>query len=176
MRNCVLTAVSAAACLLGGASAQARTTAPAAIVARPITPLAHHLQQRAARESNLLVYTNDSSNMAWYGQGSAVKTIALCISSTTGRYRLMISSSRGGAAHGKVTIPYTIVFTDGIGGQTTASTEHSSIVAFDGSVPVGADCLSGPNASIQIKLDERSLLSSVAGTYADRLQFHVQTE
>ncbi len=45
---------------------------------------------------------------------------------------------------------------------------------FEGTVPAGAECLDGPNATLSIIMDEHALLSGAAGNYADNLQFAVQ--
>ena len=175
MRAYLLTTLSVAACVLALTSAQAKSGSGVAPLAAKPLALLHPIAQQhdGDRASSLVLYTSDDPNVGWNGWGSATKTVSLCVASATGRYRLLISSRMGGAAHGRVRIPYTITFTDSVGAQQTASTDHSSILAFDGSVSAGANCLDGPNATLSIKMDERSLLSGVAGDYADSLQFSV---
>jgi hypothetical protein len=174
MRTYLLTALTIAACLSGGMPAQARSGAVAApLAAKPIVPMLR--QHGGLRNASLMLYTADDPSVPWLGRGSAVKTVSLCLTSATGHYRLLVSSGRGGAAHGLERIPYTITFTDGVGAQQTASTKNSTTLMFNGSAPSGADCLNGPNATLAIEMDEQSLLSGVAGDYADNLRFAVET-
>jgi hypothetical protein len=176
MRTYLLTALTVVACLSGVAAEARSGGAPAPLVARPIGLSNTTLRQHGGlRNASLMLYTADDPNVAWLGQGSATKTVALCVASTTGHYRLLVSSRRGGAARGLVRIPYTITFTDGVGAQQTASTKNSTTLMFDGSAPSGANCLNGPNATLAIEMDEQSLLSGVAGDYADNLRFAVET-
>jgi hypothetical protein len=176
MRTYLLTALTAVACL-SGAAAEARSGgAPAPLVAKPIGLSNTTFRQHGGpRNTSLMLYTADDPSVSWLGRGSAVKTVSLCLASATGHYRLLVSSGRGGAAHGLERIPYTITFTDGVGAQQTASTKNSTTLMFNGSAPTGADCLNGPNATLAIEMDEQSLLSGVAGDYADILRFAVET-
>lgn len=162
------------ASLAWGASAEAHSAAPP-LSAKGITPIGsiHHGMQQG---SELMVYASDDASSAWNGYGDTTRTVSLCVVSSTGRYRLRVTSRFGGAARGEVRIPYTITFTDGLGAKQTASTDRTATLAFEGSAPPNASCHDGPNATVAVTMDEHSLLAGVAGTYADRLQFAVETQ
>jgi len=125
--------------------------------------------------ASLVLYSGSRSDLRWYGHGSLVRSLALCVASPTGRYRVTISSTMGGAASGGERIPYSLSFTDGSGFQQVGKIERSAQVAFDGTAPASAQCVDGPNATLTITMDEQSLASGVAGNYADGLQLTVET-
>jgi hypothetical protein len=169
-------AIAAAVASLGwGASAEAHSAAPPTM-AKGIAPLASIHGRSMQRGSELMVYAADETSSAWDGYGDTTRTVSLCVTSSTGHYRLQVTSRYGGAAHGTVKVPYRITFTDGLGAKQTASTERTATLEFTGSAPLTASCHDGPNASVAITMDEHSLLAGVAGTYADRLQFAVETQ
>jgi hypothetical protein len=153
---------------------QART-APAAIVLQPKLIVQPSRQGPATAGANLVLFGTRGANFTWSGRGAATQDIPVCISTPTGRYRLTISSLSGGAANAATKIPYTFQLKDSTGTAQVATTEHAQTVSFDAAAPAGADCLSGPNATLTITLDEQNLTSGLAGNYADSLQFAVQS-
>jgi hypothetical protein len=176
MRILLLTACVWFAGLMTSMPAQART-APAAVVLRP-RPIVQSTDSRvgpASTGANLVLFGSRGANFTWSGRGAATRDIPVCISTPTGRYRLTISSLSGGAANAAAKIPYTFQLKDSAGTAQVATTEHSQTVSFDGAAPASADCLSGPNATLTITLEEQHLFSGIAGNYADNLQFAVQS-
>lgn len=124
------------------------------------------------RAAAMRVYAR-STEMNWYGVGTAAATVSLCVVSTTGRFRLEVTSARGGALTGPNALPYSITFRDGSGAETTQSTENRAILSFEGSTRPAADCSAGANSQLRIRIPEAELTRGVAGSYFDELQFAV---
>jgi hypothetical protein len=173
MRDCFLTACAVAVCLISGAPSQAHPIVRASFSPPgPIVPLSN-AQPTTGAAASLVLFGGGQASLKWYGKGAVSQDIPLCVSTPNGRYRLTISSAGAGLTDGATKIPYTIDFKDAAGSEQTATTEHFSSVGFDGAAPAMANCLLGPNATVTIVLDERHLVSGVAGNYADSLQFAV---
>lgn len=126
----------------------------------------------AADSAALHVYSG-SAEINWFGVGAAVASVNLCVVSSTGRFRLQVTSARGGLLTGPSALPYEVTFRDGAGSETTDSTDHRSILTFDGNARPAADCGAGPNAQLRVRIPEANLTSGVAGSYFDQLQFAV---
>jgi hypothetical protein len=126
----------------------------------------------AGDSAALRVYAR-SAEMNWYGVGTAVASVNLCVVSTTGRFRLEITSARGGALTGPGALAYQVTFRDGAGAESTDTTEGRSILSFEGSARPAADCSAGPNAQLRLRVPEGQLIQGVAGSYFDELQFAV---
>lgn len=114
-----------------------------------------------------------STEMNWYGVGAAATSVNLCVVSTTGRFRLEVTSARGGSLTGPDALPYSITFRDGAGAETTQSTKNKTVLNFEGSTRPAADCSAGPNSQIRVRIPEAELTRGVAGSYFDELQFAV---
>lgn len=122
--------------------------------------------------ASMRVYSR-STEVNWYGVGAAVTSVNLCVVSTTGRFRLEVTSARGGALTGPASLPYMVTFRDGAGMETTQSTETQAALSFEGSASPAADCTSGPNSQLRLRIPEPELVGGVAGSYFDELQFSV---
>lgn len=120
----------------------------------------------------LRIYSG-STELNWFGVGTPAASVNLCVVSTTGRFRLDITSSRGGALLGPGAIPYEITFRDGAGSETTSSTAGHSMLSFEGTARPAADCSAGPNAQLRVRIPVSNLTRGVAGSYFDQLQFSV---
>ena len=139
MRLFLLTAFAAAAWLVADAPSQARTFASAMTLRPKAIVQPSGLQQGAAGAgANLVFFGGRGAQFNWAGKGAQSQNIPVCISTASGRFRLTISSTSGGAASKAATIPYTVHFTDGAGGEQVATTEHSPNISFDGAAPAGA--------------------------------------
>lgn len=122
----------------------------------------------ASDTATLKLFTSDMGELRWHGVGGGKLRTKLCVASSSGRYRLEISS-RGGQMTGPGRLPYDIVFRDGTGAEQTASVENRPMVWFDGYSGAARDCTAGPNAEIEIRLSEADLTQTVAGHYFDQL-------
>lgn len=114
-----------------------------------------------------------STEINWYGVGAAATSVSLCVVSTTGRFRLEITSARGGSLTGPNALPYSITFRDGAGTETTQSTQGQTVLNFIGNTRPAADCSAGPNSQIRVRIPESELIRGVSGSYFDELQFSV---
>lgn len=126
----------------------------------------------ASDTASFQVYSTGAADLSWFGRGAARARVNLCVVSSTGRFRFDISTIAGGAA-GPQALPYEIRFRDGVGAEHVASTRGRASISFFGSAAPAEDCAAGPNAQLEINLNERDLLEGVAGSYFDRLQFSV---
>ncbi len=114
-----------------------------------------------------------STEMNWFGVGAAAASVNLCVVSSTGRFRLAVTSARGGSLTGPNNLPYFITFRDGAGAETTLSTENKTVLNFEGNARPATDCSAGPNAQLRVRIPEDELTRGVAGSYFDELQFAV---
>jgi hypothetical protein len=118
------------------------------------------------------IYSGGASEIRMSGINGGKSTTKLCVASTSGRYRLSITS-RSGSMVGPGQLPYEIIFRDGSGAEQSATITNAPQVHFDGVSPGTADCHSGPNAEIEIRLSKASVLKGVAGDYFDQLDLSV---
>lgn len=114
-----------------------------------------------------------ATEINWYGVGAAATSVNLCVVSSTGRFRLEVTSARGGSLTGPNAMPYSITFRDGAGAETTQSTQGQTVLNFVGNARPAADCSAGPNSQIRVRIPESELTRGVAGSYFDELQFAV---
>jgi len=123
-----------------------------------------------ARMASLRVYS-PSQRSVWQGRGDALQSVDLCVVSTTGRFRLQITSQSGGALiNQKNRIHYTLSFHDGAGAIHDVDVSDQALITIEGSAPSAADCAHGPNATLSIKAAQADLLKGQAGDYFDRLR------
>lgn len=106
------------------------------------------------------------------GLNGGKSTTRLCAASTSGRYRLTITS-RSGSMIGPGQLPYEIRFRDGSGAEQSATVGGAPMVQFDGVSPGVVACTSGPNAEIEILLSKAAILTGVAGEYFDQLDLSI---
>jgi hypothetical protein len=100
----------------------------------------------------------------------------LCVASTTGRYRLRVSSLSGGAMRGAdagSALGYRLKFRDATGAEQVRQMDGVEVM-FEGRSPGSPDCSHGANAFLVVDSPEQNLAAPVAGTYADRLNLSVE--
>jgi hypothetical protein len=133
-------------------------------------PAAPVLSPSHAPMASLRVYA-PSQRSVWQGRGDALQSVDLCVVSTTGRFRLQITSQSGGALiNQKNRLHYTMSFRDGAGSVHDVDVSDQALVMIEGSAPSAADCHSGPNSTLSIKAAQSELLKGQAGEYFDRLR------
>lgn len=125
------------------------------------------------RSASLRVYS-PSQRSVWQGRGDALESVDLCVVSTTGRFRLQITSQSGGALiNQKNRIHYMLSFRDGAGVAHDVDVSDQSMIMIEGSAPSAADCAHGPNGTLSIRAAQAELLKGPAGDYFDRLRLVV---
>lgn len=100
----------------------------------------------------------------------------LCVASTTGRYRLRVTSLSGGTMRGAdagSALNYRLRFRDATGAEQIKQMDGVEVV-FEGRSPGYADCSRGANAFLLVDSPDQNLAGPVAGTYADRLSLSVE--
>lgn len=100
----------------------------------------------------------------------------LCVASSTGRFRLRVTSLSGGAMRGAdagAALNYRLKFRDATGAEQVRQMDGVEVV-FEGRSPGSADCSRGANAFLMVDSPEQNLAAPVAGTYADRLSLSVE--
>jgi hypothetical protein len=128
------------------------------------------------RKVEVQLFSSPTQRAVWHGEGNSVVAADLCVASTTGRYRLQVMSTAGGALAGPGSgkLFYTIRFTDKTGAVQTQRVDGKAMVTFDGMSGDQVDCSRGANATLEIETENRDLLGQVAGSYTDRL--HLSAE
>lgn len=101
---------------------------------------------------------------------------SLCVASSTGRYRLRVTSLAGGVMRGADSgsaLGYRLKFRDATGAEQIRQMDAVEVV-FEGRSPGNADCSRGANAVLFADSPEQNLAAPVAGSYADRLILSVE--
>jgi hypothetical protein len=101
---------------------------------------------------------------------------SLCVASTTGRYRLRVTSLSGGTMRGAdagTVLGYRVKFRDATGAEQIKQMDGAEVV-FEGRSPGQASCAHGANALLLVDSPDQTLAAPVAGTYADRLNLTVE--
>lgn len=129
-----------------------------------------------ARKVEVRLFSSPTQRAVWNGEGNSLVAADLCVASTTGRYRLQVMSTAGGALAGPAAAKlfYTIRFSDRSGVVQTQRVDGKAMVAFDGMSGDQLDCSRGANATLEIETENRDLQGQVAGSYTDRL--HLSAE
>ena len=100
----------------------------------------------------------------------------LCLASSTGRFRLRVTSGSGGMLRGLqdgATIAYRVRFRDATGTEQIKQMRGAEVF-FEGRSPGQVDCTGGANAFLLVDSPEQDLLTPPAGTYIDRLSLSVE--
>lgn len=146
-----------------GQAAEAR--APLGAPSMAPSPSAMHTPTASLR-----VY-GPSQRDVWQGRGDARQSVDLCVVSTTGRFRLRITSQSGGALiNQKNRVHYTLSFRDGAGAVHDVDVSDQALILIEGSAPSAADCTHGPNSTLSLRAAQADLLKGPAGEYFDRLR------
>lgn len=119
--------------------------------------------------AELEIFSSDHVHAAWSGKGDSETSIDLCVTSTTGRFRLQVISQSGGKMSGQDKIPYEISFRDSSGGEHTQPFANNAVLTFEGMSRANSDCSEGPNATLKIATREKQMLGAMSGNYFDRL-------
>ncbi len=122
--------------------------------------------------ADLKVFSATSQKVKWSGEGSNAVAFDLCVASSTGRFRLQVTSQSGGTMLGAATggkLGFSIRFRDASGQVQEKTLGGQAVVEFEGSSPAQQDCSTGANASIEIDNKEGDMLAQPAGDYMDRL-------
>lgn len=103
-------------------------------------------------------------------------TASLCVTSTTGRFRMRVASQSGGAMvsprFGR-TLPYSVTFRDPTGVEQTSQMTGQDLV-FEGRSRPDMNCRQGSNATLSIRSSDRDINAAVAGDYLEQLRLSVE--
>jgi hypothetical protein len=115
-----------------------------------------------------------SADLQWRGQGAGRAGIAVCISSTTGRYTLNVQSVTGQGLVGAAPIEYSIRFeAEGVT-QTARISQHRAMARFEGAVAADRACERGPNVRLVVSVESDQAMAGDAGAYADQVKLSVE--
>lgn len=101
---------------------------------------------------------------------------SLCVNSSTGRFRLRVSSQSGGAMvapHSRQALPYTVVLRDPMGVEHIKPMSNADVV-FEGQSRPGSTCTQGANATMAVLSADRDVSAVLAGEYFEQLRLSVE--
>ncbi|HUD92110.1 hypothetical protein [Sphingobium sp.] len=127
-------------------------------------------------KAELRLYGSREVKSSWAGSGPNILLSDLCVSSSTGRFRLRILSSGGGRMASPASldrIGYTLRFRDGSGQVQSREVSGQALITLEGRSPEDVDCSHGANSQIEIDLAEPDMLARAAGRYFDQLVLSV---
>jgi len=129
----------------------------------------------AAPAAELRVYSSDgrmSRRSFDLINGTAIN---LCVASSTGRFRLRVSSLSGGTMRGpdSAVLGYRLKFRDATGAEQVKPMTGNEVMC-EGRSPGAIDCSHGANAFLLVDSPDQALTSPSAGIYADRLNLSVE--
>lgn len=115
-----------------------------------------------------------SADLHWRGQGAGRAGVAVCISSTTGRYALNVQSVTGQGLVGAAPIEYSIRFeAEGVT-QTADISQRRPMARFEGMVAADRACDRGPNVRLVVSVESDQAMAGDAGAYADQIKLSVE--
>lgn len=148
----------------------ARPSGPSAIASGPsriMMPAAPHAEVRVFSAGNEFGSRNvDLVN------GSVA---SICVNSSTGRFRLRVSSQSGGALvapHLRQALSYSVILRDPSGVEQVKPMTNGDIV-FEGQSRTGSTCAQGANATIAVRSTDRDVSAALAGEYFEQLLLSV---
>jgi hypothetical protein len=115
-----------------------------------------------------------NAGLHWRGMGGGKGGTTFCVSSTSGRYTLIVSSATGQGLLGLEPVGYEVRFESGGAVHSGRISARSPMLRFSGAVSPDRDCSSGPNARIVISLDDRDALAANAGAYSDQVNLLIE--
>lgn len=148
----------------------AQSLAPRSIVARPAA-MTNGEPQAAVR-----VF---STGAMMAGSGAELingASISICAVSSTGRFRLRVTSQMGGALTGtdpRNALGYRIRFQDPVGAEQEKPMAGTEVM-FEGRSLANAACTQGANATLSVSSTRQQLTSTLAGQYFDRILISIE--
>ena len=137
----------------------------AALAAALLLPVAAQAQDA---DASLTIISGSTLAADWYGEGAISMRKQLCISSPTARYTLEMSGATSWFPTNNPNVE--IRFQDETGASQTKTLGQSGSITFVGnSLAASSDCSTGSNATLEILIPERLLLSQQAGRYFDQI-------
>lgn len=127
-----------------------------------------------APASNLIVFSKSTIAVNWFGTGPVEFSSPLCISTSTGNYRLTVLP---GAGLTQLTAQSELVLALEQDGATIASQsfDGKNAISFTGTTnSADLNCTGGHNARLIVSISEASLTSVSAGQYFDQLRLHLE--
>ncbi len=114
------------------------------------------------------------AQLHWRGGGSSRDGVQFCVSSTTGRYTLVIASSNGRGLQGATHLPYSVRLESDGHAQDAIISSTKPTAIFEGRVSSDRDCEQGPNARLVIGLDGKNAMAANAGAYSDQVSLMIE--
>lgn len=124
--------------------------------------------------AGLRVYSGSSLDAKWYGSGSVKVEAPLCLSSSTGSFRLTVQPGeglQGLSANQTIAVSLEI---DGFSSQTRQMDGALPLVFVGKTTASSPACETGANASLAIDLGEEALTGAVAGSYFDQFTMTIE--
>ena len=118
----------------------------------------------------LKLYSPPRLSSKWLGQGATVYAAALCVASSTGRYRLHVANIEGASTDAIGSLTYLVEFRDASGRVQQERLSGVDAVVFEGSGAKSTECIAGANSSLSIRIPELDLAGHVSGEYLDNIQ------
>lgn len=128
----------------------------------------------AEPSAQLVMRSVANANLQWRGQGAGRAGIAVCISSTTGRFALNVQSATGQGLVGASPIEYSIRFESEGVTQTARISKDHSMARFEGTVAAERSCDRGPNVRLVVSVESEQAMAGSAGAYADQVNLSVE--
>lgn len=127
-----------------------------------------------APSAALVIAGSPRANLEWRGQGAGRAGIALCVSSTTGRFAINVASTTGQGLIGATPLEYSVRFENQGDVQSARIATNHSAARFEGHVAPERGCDRGPNARLVISLESDQAMAGSAGAYSDQVKLTVE--
>lgn len=128
----------------------------------------------AEPSAQLVMRSVSNANLEWRGQGAGRAGVAVCVSSTTGRYALNVQSATGQGLVGAAPIEYSIRFESEGVVQTARISQAQPMARFEGVVAAERSCDRGPNIRLVVSVESAQAMAGNAGAYADQVKLSVE--
>lgn len=135
----------------------------------------HADREPSGRPASLKVFPASGVELAWSGRGDTRGATPICVSTPSGDFDIVLSTSSGLGLTGAGAIAYEVTLeSEAIPASGTLSGATPTL-RLSGRVDPETDCKAGPNARLVIRMPQQSALSAVSGSYSDQLLVNVET-
>ena len=112
-----------------------------------------------------------ATDLRWFGVGDLASTIQMCVTSTTGRYHMVVTTMETSP------FPTGLAFEVSVGSdgnrRVVQHTENKFQLSFEGEVQPAFKCAGTANVSMTLRFRQSELQAAVAGEYLKNLQVSV---
>lgn len=160
-----------AALAISGGFLSVATPAPAQLAGPPGQPLVSRVVAPLPPQAEVKVFSAGNEFGSRNVDLVNGTVASICVSSSTGRFRLRISSQSGGALvapHLRQALPYSVIFRDPTGAEHVKPMTNGDVV-FEAQSRAGSTCAQGANATIAVRSTDRDISAALAGEYFEQL-------